>query len=84
MMVEIEPRSPALQADSLSTEPDWSTSTITFLDVDTEVNRIKSICKFTKGSKSLSPKNNIMSIKIINVKGLDSHIVVNRLPGCPQ
>ena len=55
-----------------------------FLDVDREVNRIKSICKFTKGSKSLSPKNNTMSSKIINVKGLDSHIVVNRLPGCPQ
>ena len=73
-----------LQADSLSSEPNWNTSTIIFLDVDTEVNRIKSICKFTKGSKSLSPKNNIMSIKIINMKGLDYHIVVNRLPGCPQ
>lgn len=28
-------------------------------------------------SKSPRPKNNIMSIKIINVKGLDYHIVVN-------
>ena len=45
---------------------------------------LKAWCKFTTGNKSLSHRNNITSIKIINVKDLDSHIVVGRFPICPS